>query len=150
MTRRSLLAALPLMMAASVRAGAQRGTTRRAVTVYKDPGCGCCTKWSELLRQAGFTITIKESGELDTAKYAVPSALRSCHTAVVDGHIVEGHVPVADIQRMLTQGNAVYGLAVPGMPIGSPGMEVAGVNPQAYRVMAFDRTGASRVFASYP
>jgi hypothetical protein len=150
MTRRSLLSALPLVLIGSARAAAQRGAAAtRAVTVYKDPSCGCCTKWSELLRQGGFTVTIKSLSDLDTSRYAVPPALHSCHTAVVDGHIVEGHVPVADIQRMLKQGSAVYGLAVPGMPIGSPGMEVPSIAAQHYDVVAFDRTGTSRVFASY-
>jgi hypothetical protein len=150
MTRRSLLSALPLVLIGSARAAAQRGASAtRAVTVYKDPSCGCCTKWSELLRQGGFTVTIKSLTDLDTSRYVVPPALHSCHTAVVDGHIVEGHVPVAEIQRMLKQGPAVYGLAVPGMPIGSPGMEVPSITAQHYDVMAFDRTGKSRVFASY-
>ncbi len=150
MTRRSLLAALPLVLIGSARAAAQRGAAAtRAVTVYKDPSCGCCTKWSDLLRQGGFTVTIKSISDLDTSRYVVPPALHSCHTAVVDGHIVEGHVPVADIQRMLKQGGAIYGLAVPGMPIGSPGMEVPSVAAQRYDVVAFDRTGTSRVFASY-
>ena len=149
MTRRDLLTALPFAFLASVRAGAQRGTAAKAVTVYKDPSCGCCTNWSQLLQKAGFDVTIKPLTELDTAKYDVPAALHSCHVAVVDDHLVVGHVPVADVQRMLTQGNAVHGLAVPGMPVGSPGMEVPSVAPQPYDVIAFDRTGKSRVFASY-
>ena len=149
MTRRSLLSVLPLALLSSVRAGAQRGGTARTVTVYKDPTCGCCTKWSEMLQKNGFAVTIRPITELDTAKYVVPPALNSCHTAIVDGHIVVGHVPMADVQRMLTQGSAVHGLAVPGMPIGSPGMEVPGVNAQAYDVIAFDSAGKSRVFASY-
>jgi hypothetical protein len=148
MTRRSLLAAVPLLLIGSLRAAAQQRAAT-AVTVYKDPACGCCTTWSELLRQNGFAVTIRSISELDTSRYVVPPALHSCHTAVVDGHIVEGHVPVADIQRMLKQGTGVYGLAVPGMPIGSPGMEVPGVAAQRYDVVAFDRTGKSRVFASY-
>ncbi len=149
MTRRSLLTTLPFALLASVRAGAQRGPAPRTVTVYKDPSCGCCTKWSELLQKDGFAVTIRSITELDTATYVVPPALHSCHTAIVDGHIVEGHVPVADVQRMLRQGSAVYGLSVPGMPIGSPGMEVPSVAPQPFDVLAFDRTGKSRVFASY-
>jgi len=148
MTRRSLLSALPLALLASVRTGAQRGASR-SVTVYKDPSCGCCTKWSEMLQKNGFAVTIKPITELDTAKYVVPPALNSCHTAIVDGHIVVGHVPMADVQRMLTQGTAVHGLAVPGMPIGSPGMEVAGMAAQPYNVIAFDNSGKSRVFATY-
>ena len=144
MTRRALLSTFPLLLLATVRAGAQG-----AATVYKDPSCGCCTKWVDLLRSSGFTVTIKNIAELDRSRYAVPAALRSCHTAVIDGRIVEGHVPVADVQRMLKQGSAVAGLAVPGMPIGSPGMEVPGTSPQPFDVLAFDKTGSSRVFASY-
>jgi hypothetical protein len=144
MTRRALLSTFPLLLLATVRAGAQG-----MATVYKDPSCGCCTKWVELLRNSGFTVTIKNIAELDRSRYAVPTALRSCHTAVIDGRIVEGHVPVADVQRMLKQGSAVAGLAVPGMPIGSPGMEVPGTSPQPFAVLAFDKAGSSRVFASY-
>ena len=143
------MTALPLMVLASIRAGAQRAASKIAATIYKDPTCGCCTKWAELLTQNGFAVTIKNIGELDAAKAGVPPALHSCHTAFIDGHIVEGHVPIADVQRMLKEGGAVYGLSVPGMPIGSPGMEVPGMKPQAYDVLAFDRGGKSRVFASY-
>ena len=144
MTRRSLLSMLPLMLLTTTRLGAQR-----TATVYKDPTCGCCTKWVDLLRTSGVVVTIRNIAELDRSRYAVPAALRSCHTAIIDGHIVEGHVPIADVQRMLKQGGAVAGLAVPGMPIGSPGMEVSGTVPQAFDVIAFDKAGSSRVFATY-
>src|SRR5512132_2251886 len=110
MTRRALLSALPLTLLTAVRAGAQR-----TATVYKDPTCGCCTKWADLLRSSGFTVTIKNIGELDRSRYMIPAALRSCHTAVIEGHIVEGHVPIADVERMLKQGTGTAGLAVPGM-----------------------------------
>jgi hypothetical protein len=144
MTRRSLLSMFPLMLLTTVRVGAQQ-----TATVYKDPNCGCCTKWVELLRSNGFAVTVKNIAELDRSRYVVPAALRSCHTAIIDGHIVEGHVPIADVQRMLRQGPAVAGLAVPGMPIGSPGMEVPGTAAQPFNVIAFDKSGSSRVFASY-
>ena len=144
MTRRSLLSILPLMLLGATRAGAQR-----TATIYKDPTCGCCTKWVDLLRTSGFAVTIRNLAELDRSRYAVPAALRSCHTAIIDGHIVEGHVPIADVQRMLKQGAGVAGLAVPGMPIGSPGMEVPGSAPQPFDVIAFDKAGSSRVFATY-
>jgi hypothetical protein len=144
MTRRSLMSVLPLMLLAATRAGAQR-----TATVYKDPTCGCCTKWVDLLRTNGFAVTIQNIAELDRSRYAVPAALRSCHTAIIDGHIVEGHVPIADLQRMLRQGAGVVGLAVPGMPIGSPGMEVPGTAPQPFDVIAFDKAGSSRLFATY-
>jgi len=143
MTRRSLVSMLPVMLLTAARASAQR-----AATVYKDPTCGCCTKWVDLLRANGFAVTIRNLADLDRSRYVVPAALRSCHTAIIDGHIVEGHVPVADVQRMLKEG-AVAGLAVPGMPIGSPGMEVPGTARQPFDVIAFDKSGRSRVFASY-
>ena len=144
MTRRSLMSMLPLMLLTAARASAQR-----TATVYKDPTCGCCTKWVDLLRTNGFAVTVRNIAELDRSRYVVPAALRSCHTAVIDGHIVEGHVPVADVQRMLKAGAAVAGVAVPGMPIGSPGMEVPGTAPQPFDVIGFDKSGSSRVFASY-
>ena len=142
MTRRALLSALPLMLLTTVRAGAQR-----TATVYKDPTCGCCTKWADLLRSSGFTVTIKNIAELDRSRHMVPAALRSCHTAVIEGHIVEGHVPIADVERMLKQGAGTLGLAVPGMPIGSPGMEVPGTAAQPFDVIAFDKSGSSRIFS---
>ena len=135
---------LPMMLLTTVRAGAQR-----TATVYKDPTCGCCTKWVELLRGNGFSVTIRNISELDRSRYAVPPALRSCHTAIINGRMVEGHVPIADVERMLKQGSAVVGVAVPGMPIGSPGMEVPGTRPQPFDVLAFDKAGNSRVFATY-
>jgi hypothetical protein len=135
---------VPLMLLTSTRAGAQR-----TATVYKDPTCGCCTTWAELLRTNGFAVTIRNIAELDRSRHAVPAALRSCHTAIIDDHIVEGHVPIADVQRMLKQGAAVAGVAAPGMPIGSPGMEVPGTAPQPFDVIAFDKSGSSRIFASY-
>lgn len=129
--------------------GATRAGAQRTATIYKDPTCGCCTKWADLLRTNGFGVTIRNLAELDRARYAVPAALRSCHTAIIEGHIVEGHVPIADVQRMLKQGAGVAGLAVPGMPIGSPGMEVPGTAAQPFDVIAFDKAGSSRVCATY-
>ncbi len=83
--------------------------------------------------------------------YQVPVELQSCHTAIVDGYIIEGHVPVADIERLLNERPSdIAGIAVPGMPVGSPGMEVAGVAPQPYQVIAFDQSGRTKIFASYP
>ena len=115
-SRRALLEMFPLpMLAAAVRAGAQT-----AMTVYKDPTCGCCTKWVDLLRREGFAVTVVESRDITGIKdkYKVPQAARSCHTATMNGYVIEGHVPPADIKRLLKERPAVLGLAVPGMPIG--------------------------------
>ena len=121
------------------------------VQVYKSPTCGCCANWVRHLQQHGFATRVTEMEDLTAikAKHGVPGRVQSCHTAVVDGYVIEGHVPAADVQRLLKERPAVVGLAVPGMPIGSPGMEVPGMNPQAYDVMAFDKQGQLKVFASH-
>ena len=120
-----------------------------AVTVYKTPTCGCCTKWAERLSRAGFAVETVELRDLARVKTAhgLPERLASCHTALVGGYVVEGHVPIADIERLLRERPAISGLAVPGMPIGSPGME--GPNPEPYEVFSFDATGVLSVFASH-
>ena len=127
-------------------------TSRQTVSVFKDPTCGCCTKWVEHLKQNGFATKTTESTDMDSVKaqHRVPRQTRSCHTALVGGYAIEGHVPAADIQRLLKDRPAsVIGLAVPGMPIGSPGMEVTGQKAQAFDVLAFDKAGKTRVFASH-
>ena len=146
LTRRQMIAALALLPSA---VEAQPGT---AIKVYKDPTCGCCEQWVEHLRKAGFAVTVSNAADMSAVKdsYRVPKSARSCHTGVVDGLALEGHVPVADLQRLLkTRPAGVIGLAVPGMPIGSPGMEVAGVKAQAFDVLAFDKTGKTSVFAQH-
>jgi len=104
------------------------------------------------MEQNGFSVTAKDfdSREAEQAVSQVPTSLQSCHTAIVDGYIIEGHVPIEDINRLLAERPAgVVGLAVPGMPIGSPGMEVEGQPAQPYDVLAFDQAGNTEVFASY-
>lgn len=119
------------------------------VAVFKTPSCGCCTKWAEHLRAAGFLVQVQEVPDLQAVKrqYGVPQKLSSCHTALVGPYVVEGHVPVADIRRLLQEAPKIVGLAVPGMPIGSPGME--GGTPERYEVLAFDAEGRTRVFARH-
>ena len=120
------------------------------VEVFKSPTCGCCALWVKHLEANGFTTKVTDVEDISTvkAKYGVPGRLQSCHTAVVNGYVLEGHVPAADVQRLLKDRPAVVGVAVPGMPIGSPGMEV-GTTVQAYNVMTFDKQGQSTVFASH-
>jgi len=142
-SRRTLISVLPMTMLAAARVTAQQ-----AVAVYKDSSCGCCTKWVDLLRREGFAVTVKDITELGQKSFA-PSSLHGCHTAIVGGYVIEGHVPVADIKRLLKEKPAVAGLSVPGMPIGSPGMEVRGVASQPYKVLAFTPDGKTRVFSSY-
>ena len=121
------------------------------VEVYKDPTCGCCSKWIDHLRNFGFKVRVTETSRVDALKDSrgVPRNVRSCHTAVVGGYVVEGHVPAADVQRLLKERPAVVGIGVPGMPIGSPGMEVPGAKTQPYNVLAFAKDGSTRVFASH-
>ena len=103
------------------------------------------------MRHAGFTVHVSDMEEADLqkikAKYGVPASARSCHTARVDGFTVEGHVPPAEVKRLLKEKPAVVGLAVPGMPLGSPGMEVSGMKPHPYNVLTFDKQGATQVYS---
>lgn len=118
--------------------------------VYKNAGCMCCEKWAEHLRRKGHTVTVNAADDLEQVKHDahVPGELHSCHTAFVDGYIVEGHVPVADIERMLAERPEAIGLAVPGMPMGSPGMEYNGMK-DPYDVILFTADGKMEIFASH-
>jgi hypothetical protein len=120
------------------------------VTVFKDPNCGCCREWIEHLRKHAFTVTARDTSDVSGIKRSgrVPQQLTSCHTAFVGGYVIEGHVPADDIRRLLRQKPKVAGLAVAGMPIGSPGMEV-GNRKDKYDVIAFTRDGRTSVFARY-
>ncbi len=119
--------------------------------VYKSPTCGCCTKWVDYLRDAGMEVNTTDTEDMGSIKerFGVPGKLSSCHTAVVGGYIVEGHVPIADIQRLLKERPDAVGLSVPAMPIGSPGMEVEGRPADNYNVLLFDANGNQRVYASH-
>ena len=122
-----------------------------AITVYKDPSCGCCTKWVSHLQANGFAPEVHDRSDMDALKdsLGVPPALRSCHTAVAGKYVIEGHVPAADLTRLLAAKPAdTLGLAVPGMPVGSPGMEM-GDRGVAYDVVAFGPAGSTHVFAKH-
>lgn len=125
--------------------------SKPTVDVYKSATCGCCSKWVEHLKSHGFDVRTTNREDLAEFKatHKVPRRVQSCHTAVVNGYVVEGHVPASDVQRLLKERPAILGLAVPGMPIGSPGMEVAGRKVQPFDVLAFDKDGQTRVFASH-
>lgn len=117
------------------------------ISVVRDTGCGCCLNWVAHLQKAGFkTLVIESPNRAATSK--VPVALRSCHTGTVDGYLIEGHVPVADIQKLLQTRPKVVGIAAPGMPVGSPGMETGGA-ATPYDVIAFDAAGKTSVFAKH-
>jgi hypothetical protein len=118
------------------------------ITVYKSPSCGCCAKWVEHMQGAGFKVTVKDVDDVAPVKreMGVPASLESCHTGVVGGYVVEGHVPADLVQRVLREKPKLAGLAVPGMVTGSPGMEM-GARKDPYDVIAFDRSGKTRVYA---
>ena len=117
------------------------------ISVVRDTGCGCCLNWVAHLQKAGFkTLVIESPNRAATSK--VPVDLRSCHTGTVEGYLIEGHVPVADIQKLLQTRPKVVGIAAPGMPVGSPGMETGGA-ATPYDVIAFDAAGKTSVFAHH-
>jgi hypothetical protein len=118
------------------------------MTVYHSPACGCCKKWVEYLKADGFTVKSIEQEDLTDikAELGVVSKVRSCHTAVIAGYVIEGHVPTADIRRLLSEKPKVTGLAAPGMPPSSPGMDGA---KQPYDVVTFDGKGATTVWARH-
>jgi hypothetical protein len=120
------------------------------MVVHKDPNCGCCGAWVDHLRANGFDVSVVETAQLNRikARLGVPNDLASCHTAEIDGFIIEGHVPAESVRKLLSLRPSVRGLAVAGMPVGSPGMEVEGTPPETYDVVAFGPSG-QRVFARY-
>jgi hypothetical protein len=111
------------------------------ITVHKDPDCGCCTGWVQHLRAAGFVVEVNDAADLVAVRksFAIPPELAACHTAEMGGYLLEGHVPAQAVRRLLAERPKARGLAVPGMPIGSPGME--GGEPQPYTVLLFDADG---------
>jgi hypothetical protein len=136
-SRRTVL--LSLAAVATARAGNAAGTT---IVVSKDPNCGCCVGWAEHLRASGFTVDVRDLTDLAPvkARLGVPGDLAACHTAEVGGYVIEGHVPASAIRRLLSEKPQAKGLAVPGMPTGSPGMEVPGSPPEEYTVILFGDT----------
>lgn len=137
--------AAPATLAAAAP-GAAQGVPQ--VTVYKSPTCGCCAEWVDHLRQNGFAVTVHDQEDLTTVKAAngITPQLESCHTAVIDGYVVEGHVPADLIARLITERPDIAGLAVPGMPGGTPGMESA--PKEAYQVLAIGKDGRTTVYAN--
>lgn len=143
-TRRALLLGFA---AATLLPVSARAANRPLVIVHKDPSCSCCGGWVAYLRAEGFPAKVIETADLDAIKtrFGVPGDLASCHTAEIDGYIVEGHVPVNAIDRLLTERPAARGIAVPGMPLGSPGM---GGAPEIYEVVLFGPSG-QRAYGKY-
>lgn len=140
---------LSLVLAAVAGASAKSAQVKPvAITVYKTPTCGCCAKWVDHMKHAGFAPAVNDLPDLGPikTKAGVPANLQSCHTAMVDGYVVEGHVPADVVQQLLKERPKVTGIAVPGMPMGSPGMEQGGMK-DPYDVVTFDAAGRTKVYA---
>lgn len=120
------------------------------MTMYKDPYCGCCDGWAEHMKAAGFNVTVKVEEAMDSvkAKHGVAANLASCHTAVVDGYVIEGHVPAGAVKRLLAERPHAMGLTAPGMPMGSPGMDMPGSKAETYAVLLF-KGQMTKPFARY-
>ena len=150
MKRRMFLAAAAAA-AATTAIPAFAASALPQVEVYKNPDCGCCGAWVDHLKAAGFPVRVHETQ--DTAavrkRHGIPDRYGSCHTGVVAGYALEGHVPAEDVKRLLARKPVAAGLSVPGMPVGSPGME-EGSRKDPYQVLLIDKAGRSSVFATYP
>lgn len=138
-----LLGAMPTIVFAKVG--------QPVIEVYKSATCGCCTQWIDHLRANGFKVNAQNvpNTAVYRTKLGVPPSLGSCHTGTIGGYALEGHVPAADIKRLLAEKPKATGLAVPGMPMGSPGMEVAGEPADAYDVLLFQADGKYKVYSHY-
>lgn len=151
LTRRQAmcLAATGVLVGTGLLSGRTYAAARPDVRVYKSPECGCCGLWSKELRQNGFRVTVVETDDLDPVKRLarVPEDLETCHTAFIDGYVVEGHVPVAAIDKLLAERPKVIGIGVPGMPAGSPGMP--SVEREPFDVIAFAADGRLTRFMSF-
>ena len=145
--RRILLAAALALATATATAAAALPT----LVVHKSAYCGCCKLWVEHMKKAGFKVEVVETEQLDAIKdrAGVPDDQRSCHTAEVGGYFVEGHVPAEDVKRLLKEKPKAKGIAVAGMPMGSPGMEVPDGSKSPYDVMLVGADGKTKVFASH-
>lgn len=149
LSRRTLLAAGAGALAVAACAPGARSSTELAV--YKTPTCACCSAWVDHMRDAGFKAQVNELPSLRSIRstQGVPEAFASCHTALIGGYVLEGHVPAADVRKLLAERPEAVGLAVPAMPLGSPGMETPDGQREAYETLLILRGGGSRVFARH-
>jgi hypothetical protein len=151
LTRRTLLAiGCGAAFASRQRLAAAQTAELPEITAYRNPGCGCCEKWADHLRAAGFKVTMSEDHDLAGRRRSlgVPEAMSGCHLARAGSYIIEGHVPAADIIKLLQDRPAAAGLSVPGMPRGSPGMETDS-GSESYDVVIFQADGSSEVYSRY-
>jgi hypothetical protein len=143
LTRRTMIASLAaLSLAPSARAATP--------VFYRSPGCGCCHVWTERMAEAGLPVMLEDSSDLAavSARLGIPAGLEGCHVGEIEGYVVSGHVPPADVKRLLSEKPDALGLLVPGMPIGSPGMEMGG-QTERYDVLLLAKDGTTGVFATH-
>ena len=147
--RRTIL--LSAAAACALPFAARAAAARPRIKVYKDSGCACCGAWVDRLKEAGFDATVEEREDMADIKklLAVPSDLTSCHTGFVQGYAIEGHVPPDDVKRLIKSKPKAKGLAVPGMPVNSPGMEMPGEPDERYTVWLFQKSGERTAFAEH-
>ncbi len=150
LSRRGLMIGAVQGLAALALAGKAAAETLPKMTVTRDPNCGCCGNWVEHIKAAGFPVDVIQVDDVLPlkARLGVPEALMSCHTAEIGGYVIEGHVPAEAVKRLLIERPKAIGIAVPGMPVGSPGMEVPGQAPQTYEIAIFS-AGRQSTFARY-
>jgi len=151
MKKKQYMLVLALIFNASLGcAEAEKVDKRVDIVVYRSPTCSCCGKWVEHLQQNNFNVKdiVLDDVQAIKNKYGVTQDLASCHTAIVDGYVVEGHVPANDIRSLLKSKPSIIGIAVPGMPNGTPGMEMGG-KKDAYQVISFDKNNQHQVFNNY-
>ena len=152
MHRRLFVSALASLAGVSFSATNLVAQTKVRMEVWKDPNCGCCKEWVSHLEANGFQVLVSDSGNTAArARLGIPEKLGSCHTAQVGGYAIEGHVPARDIQRLLKERPAAIGLAVPGMPVGSPGMDAPlyGGRKDPFDVLLVQRDGLTQVYRAY-
>ena len=150
LSRRGFVLGAAGLVVTSVRAPWLTALVPTPMTIYKSKTCGCCTKWVDHVKAGGFAATVHDEEEMEQLKseLGVPEAVRSCHTAMVGSYLIEGHVPASDIRRLLAEKPKVAGLAVPGMPSGTPGMAEPG-DEGGYEVLAFKSDGSTSRFAGH-
>ena len=152
LSRRLCLQRLLVLPLAAALAPAQAAPAKPLVEVWKDPSCGCCEDWVLHMKKSGFAVRVNDSGnEAARKRLGIPAALGSCHTATVGGYALEGHVPAKDVQRLLREKPQAIGLAVPGMPVGSPGMDGAIYQGRKdpFDVLLVLPGGGTRIYQSY-
>lgn len=146
----SAIAAGLVVSACSIANPVGQSALAAELTVFRSPTCGCCSLWIDHMKEAGFTVRDEVTEDMTAIKqeYGLPQNLASCHTTLANGYVIEGHIPAADVQRLLTEKPDIAGIAVPGMPIGSPGME-SGNYVEPYTVFSFTDSGQTAAFAEH-